>query len=87
MATMKKKLLAGLLIGGLFSLGCGQDTGPKGTAPKGGSISPGKAIAPAPPPSKPGEDEGTKPEPKKDEAKPEPKKDDSKKTEPKKDAK
>jgi hypothetical protein len=77
-----KKLFVGLLISGLFSLGCGQDTAPKGTPPKAGTNAPGKAIAPAPPPARP-EDEETKP----DEAKPEPKKDDSKKTEPKKDAK
>ena len=80
-----KKLLAGMLVGCLFSLGCGTDTSPKG----GGAPSKGGATqkAPAPPMTKPGEmkDEskpnGAKPE---DEAKP---KDDSKKTEPKKDAK
>jgi hypothetical protein len=81
-----KKLLAGLFVGCLFSLGCGTDTSPKGGAPSKG----GAQKAPAPPMTKPSEmkDEskpnGAKPEPGKDEAKP---KDDLKKTEPKKDAK
>ena len=80
-----KKLLAGLLIGGLFSLGCG-DTATK-PAPK-------KDTAPPPVNKKMNgkdednkmKDEGAKPEPKKDDFKPEPKKDDSKKNEPKKDS-
>ena len=80
-----KKLLAGLLIGGLFSLGCG-DTATK-PAPK-------KDTVPPPVNKKMNgkdedkmKDEGAKPEPKKDDFKPEPKKDDSKKNEPKKDSK
>lgn len=72
-----KKLLAGLLIGGLFSLGCG-DTATK-PAPK-------KDTAPPPVNKKMNGKDEDKPEPKKDDFKPEPKKDDSKKNEPKKDS-
>lgn len=75
-----KKLLAGLMIGSLFSLGCGTDTTTKGTPPKGGT-------PPKPPMTRPGaEKDESKPEPKKDEDKTEPKKDDSKKNAPKKDS-
>ena len=69
-----KKLLAGLLIGGLFSLGCG-DTTTK-PAPKTGTPPVNKKMN--------GKDEDNK---MKDEGtKPETKKDDSKKNEPKKDS-
>ena len=79
-----KKLLAGLLIGGLFSLGCG-DTATKPT-PKTGTPPVNKKMNGKDEDNKM-KDEGAKPEPKKDDFKPEPKKDDSKKNEPKKDSK
>jgi len=77
-----KKLLAGLLIGGLFSLGCG-DTATKPT-PKTGTTPVNKKMNGKDEDKM--KDEGAKPEPKKDDFKPEPKKDDSKKNEPKKDS-
>ena len=78
-----KKLLAGLLIGGLFSLGCG-DTATKPTPKKDAALTPSNIRKPGvedKDDSKP-KDEGTK-----DEIKPDPKKDDFKKNDPKKDSK